>query len=188
MTAESVMEEVLKDMHFYKSSGGGATFSGGECMLRIDFLEELLKACKASGIHTAVDTAGHVPFEHFLRILPFTDLFLYDIKCMDSQKHRTYTGVENSLILENLRKLLATGKEVWIRIPIIGGVNDTEDEMEEIKACLSSWGPPKRVELLPYHEIGYHKYTALGKEAPRFTAPDDEKMKRLKHIFRDFNK
>ncbi len=181
-----IIEEVLKDVHFYKSSGGGVTFSGGECMLQIDFLEQLLIACKTHGIHTAVDTAGHIPFEHFLRILPFTDLFLYDIKILDSQKHKTYTGVENDLILENLRKLLSTGKDVWIRIPIIGGVNDTVEEMRRIKAFLVSCGVPKKIDLLPYHEIGNHKYVALGKELHTFTVPSEDKMKQLNNVFRGF--
>jgi pyruvate formate lyase activating enzyme len=88
-----VMKEICKDKAFYDASGGGVTFSGGECMLQIDFLEEILKRCKQAGIHTAVDTAGHVPFACFERILPYTDLFLYDIKCCDRDKHLTYTGV-----------------------------------------------------------------------------------------------
>ena len=99
------MREILKDKSFYELSGGGVTFSGGECMLRVDFLEVLLRECKKNGIHTAVDTAGHVPFERFEQIIPYTDLFLYDIKCYHSDKHRQYTGVGNELILENLQLL-----------------------------------------------------------------------------------
>ena len=110
-TVDEVLKEILKDKTFYDNSGGGVTFSGGECMLQIDFLEEILKECKKNGIHTAVDTAGHVPFEFFERIIPYTDLFLYDVKCFDSDKHRQYTGVENQLILKNLKRLLATRSE-----------------------------------------------------------------------------
>ena len=105
-TVDEVMREILKDKLFYENSGGGVTFSGGECMLQIDFLEEILKACKENGIHTAVDTAGHVPYERFEQILPYTDLFLYDVKCFDSDKHKQYTGVENQLILKNLKFMI----------------------------------------------------------------------------------
>ena len=104
-TANEVLSILVKDKIFYSSSGGGVTFSGGECMLQIDELLELMKKCKDQGLHTALDTAGHVPYEYFERILPYTDLFLYDVKCMDSNKHKKYTGVENRLILENLKNL-----------------------------------------------------------------------------------
>ena len=152
-------------------------------MLQIDFLEEILKECKKNGIHTAVDTAGHVPFEFFERIIPYTDLFLYDVKCFDSDKHRQYTGVENQLILKNLKILLAKSTPVWIRIPIIPTVNDTEEELQRIKEYLSSCGIPEKVELLPYHAMGEHKYAAIGKEVHVFSVPSKEKMTQLKKIF-----
>ena len=182
-TVNEVMREILKDTAFYDNSGGGVTFSGGECMLQIDFLAELLKRCKENGIHTAVDTAGHVPFEFFERIIPYTDLFLYDVKCFDSDKHKQYTGVENQLILKNLKSLLAKSTPVWIRIPIIPTVNDTEEELQRIKEYLSSCGIPEKVELLPYHAMGEHKYAAIGKETQIFSVPSEEKMKHLKNIF-----
>lgn len=182
-TIEEVMKEVLKDKALYEASGGGVTFSGGECMLQIDFLEAILKRCKEEGIHTAVDTAGHVPFEHFERILPYTDLFLYDIKCMDNATHKRHVGAENVRILENLGRLLEKNAPVLIRVPIIPGVNDTEEEMKEIKAFLHRHGAPVGVELLPYHAMGEHKYAALGKEATAFTVPSEEKMRTLRKIF-----
>ena len=182
-TIDEVMREILKDKVFYENSGGGVTFSGGECMLQIDFLEEILKECKKNGIHTAVDTAGHVAFECFERILPYTDLFLYDIKCYDSEKHKKYTGVSNELLFSNLKKLLQTDKTIWVRIPVIPTVNDTEEEMLTIKTFLSSCGMPEKVELLPYHAMGEHKYAAIGKEAQIFPTPSEEKMMRLKKIF-----
>ena len=177
------MREILKDKTFYENSGGGVTFSGGECMFQIDFLEAILKECKNNGVHTAVDTAGHVPYERFERILPYTDLFLYDIKCFDSEKHKQYTGVGNELILENLKRLLATDKSVWIRIPIIPTVNDTEEEIRSIRSFLLSCGTPEKVELLPYHAMGEHKYAAIGKKVKMFSVPSEEKMKHLKNIF-----
>ena len=181
-TVYEVLSTILKDKAFYENSGGGVTFSGGECMLQIDFLTEVLKACKENGIYTAVDTAGHVPYEHFEKILPYTDLFLYDVKCFDSEKHRQYTGVGNELILENLKKLLATDVPVWVRIPIIPTVNDTVEEMQRIKGYIYSCGKPQNIELLPYHAMGEHKYAAIGKEVQRFSAPCEEKMRELRNI------
>ena len=183
-TVDEVMREVLKDKGIYESSAGGVTFSGGECMLQIDFLEAILKKCKEEGIHTAVDTAGHVPFEYFARILPFTDLFLYDIKCLDSEKHEKYTGVKNERILENLERLLKCGASVWVRIPVIPGVNDSVEEMGGIKAFLDASGTPEKIELLPYHAMGEHKYGALGREAEVFSVPSKERMEALRHVFR----
>ena len=182
-TVNEVMREILKDTAFYETSGGGVTFSGGECMLQIDFLEAILKECKMNGIHTAVDTAGHVPFACFERILPYTDLYLYDIKCYDREKHKELTGVSNEFILSNLKRLLKSGKNVWIRIPIIPEVNDHEAELVAIQSLLSSYGCPEKVELLPYHAMGEHKYIAIGKEAQIFSTPSEEKMMQLKKIF-----
>lgn len=182
-TVGNMLSVILKDKAFYESSGGGVTFSGGECMLQIDFLEAILKECKKDGIHTAVDTAGHVPFEYFERILPFTDLFLYDVKCYDSEKHKKHTGVGNERILSNLKNLLKTDKAIWIRIPIIPTFNDSVDEMQHIEAFLHSHKYPEKVELLPYHAMGEHKYAALGKVSQTFSIPSEEKMMQLKKIF-----
>lgn len=182
-TVDEVLVEIIKDKTFYENSGGGVTFSGGECMLQIDFLCEILKKCKENGIQTAVDTAGHIPFESFEKILPCTDLFLYDIKIIDSKKHKQYVGVENELILENLKKLFKTGAKIWIRIPVIADVNDSIEEMQKIKAFLDGCGKPEKVELLPYHAMGENKYRAIGKEPQIFKTPDSEKMKQLKQIF-----
>lgn len=182
-TAEEVLRQILKDKRFYDNSGGGVTFSGGECMLQIDFLEDLLKKCKEIGIHTAVDTAGHIPFSYFQRILPYTDLFLYDIKCFDSSVHQEYVGVTNDLILSNLKKLLQFGAKVWIRIPIITGVNDTSEEMENIRNLLTDFGKPEKIELLPYHSMGENKYPAIGRAPMVFSVPEAKKIKKLYHVF-----
>ena len=182
-TVGEVMGEILKDKIFYENSGGGVTFSGGECMLRIDFLEAILKECKKNGINTAVDTAGHVPFEDFERILPYTDLFLYDVKCFDSKKHQEYTGKGNELIFENLAGLLRTDKKVWVRIPVIPTVNDSVEEMTAIRKMLDSFGHPDKVELLPYHSMGDHKYEAIGTKAQGFSVPSKERISELDRIF-----
>lgn len=182
-TVDEILCEILKDRVYYEAAGGGVTFSGGECMLQIDFLSALLKRCKANGIHTAVDTAGHVPYEYFERVMEDTDLFLYDVKCLNTEKHKEYTGVGNERILDNLKKLLVSGKDVWVRIPIISEVNDTETEMQEIRQFFDTYGTPRKVELLPYHAMGEHKYTAIGRSTVPFSAPDGGKMEQLQHIF-----
>lgn len=181
-TVDEVFSEIVKDKSFYENSGGGVTFSGGECMLQLDFLVEILKKCRENGIHTVVDTAGHVPFGSFEAVMPYTDLFLYDIKVLDSAKHRQYIGTDNELILLNLRKLFAAGAKVLIRIPVICGVNDTEEEMRNIKKFLADCGNPEKVELLPYHAMGENKYRALDRQPQLFQAPDEEKMKRLREV------
>ena len=182
-TVDEVFAEVIKDKAYYDNSGGGVTFSGGECMLQMDFLIEILKKCKENGIHTAVDTAGHIPFQSFEKILPYTDLFLYDIKMFDSQKHKKYTGVGNELILKNLKKLFKSKAKIWIRIPVIAGVNDTKEEMLQIKAFLDQYGNPERVELLPYHAMGENKYAAIGKVPQQFVSPDNDMLNKLKAVF-----
>lgn len=178
-TTDELMEEILADKLFYDTSGGGATFSGGECMLHLDFLEELLQKCKRHGVHTAVDTAGHVPFSHFERVLPFTDMFLYDVKSMDPEVHRAYTGVDNVLILDNLAKLLEHRARVWIRVPVVVGVNDNEQEMHALAAFLEKHGLPEKIELLPYHAMGESKSRAIGRAPQIFKAPDKEKLATL---------
>ena len=182
-TVEEVLTEVMKDTGFYDNSGGGVTFSGGECMLQIDFLLEILKKCKENGIHTAVDTAGHIPFKNFEKILPYTDLFLYDIKLFDSLNHKKYVGVANELILENLKKLFAAGAKIWVRIPIIPGINDRIEDMQQFREFLLDCGKPEKVELLPYHAMGENKYRAIQKESHSFTVPTSETMDMLKSVF-----
>ena len=182
-TLQEVFCEIVKDKLFYETSGGGVTFSGGECMLSVDFLSEALKLCRENGIHTAVDTAGAVPYEAFEQILPFTDLFLYDVKMFDPVKHKAYTGVDNKLIFDNLGALLDGGARVTVRIPVIAGVNDSEEEMHSIKAFLDLHGGAE-VELLPYHSMGVHKYEALGREAISFAAPSEERLTELRRIFK----
>ncbi len=182
-TVDEVFAEIIKDKSFYENSGGGVTFSGGECMLQIEFLVIILKKCKENGIHTAVDTAGHIPFEGFEKILPYTDLFLYDIKCLDNEKHKKYVGVENQRILENLKRLFEMNAKIWIRIPVVSGINDSVAEMQAIQAFLQKCGNPEKVELLPYHAMGENKYAAIGRSVQRFSKPDDNKWKELKAIF-----
>ena len=184
MTPEELLEEVLLDAPFY-GDDGGVTFSGGECMLQKDFLLTCLRLCKEKGIHTAVDTAGHVCWEAFLAVMPYTDLFLYDIKAMDNAVHQHYTGRSNALILENLGKLLDAGAKVWVRIPVIPGVNDNKENFLSLKSFLNCHTPPEKIELLPYHAMGETKYTALGRIFEAFNVPTKEHMAQLEnYIFR----
>ena len=169
-TVDEVFSEIIKDKAYYDNSDGGVTFSGGECMLQIDFLVEILKKCRENGIHTVVDTAGHIPYENFKKILPYTDLFLYDIKIFDTQKHKKYIGVGNELIFENLKKLFWSGAKIWIRIPIIPNVNDSLEEMQKINDFLKTIGTSEKIELLPYHAMGEYKYRAICKEPEIFGA------------------
>lgn len=181
-TVDKIFSEVVKDKLFYEKSGGGVTFSGGECMLQMNFLYEILKKCKENGIHTAVDTAGNVPWKYFEKILPYTDLFLYDVKAFHDEKHKQYTGVGNEIIFDNLKKLFECGASVWIRIPVIPGVNDTADEMQKIKEFLKPYKPLK-IELLPYHSFGTHKYDVLNMKKHEFDVPDEKIMKELNSFF-----
>jgi pyruvate formate lyase activating enzyme len=183
-TADEVISEILKDKRLYESSGGGVTFSGGECMMQIEFLEELLKRCKEKELHTAIDTAGNLPYDFFERVIPYTDLFLYDVKCYDKDKHEQYTGSSNEKILDNLAKLLDSDTPVWIRIPVISGINDSTEEIKNIKSFLDTYGKPEKVELLPYHALGENKYEALGKSAVKFSAPSEEQMRELNKFFK----
>lgn len=182
VSAEDILTQILSDAPFY-TNGGGVTFSGGECMLQPDFLLLLLKKCREQGIHTAVDTAGCVPWESFEKTAPYTDLFLYDIKLMDPDLHRQYTGVDNRRILSNLGRLLKSGAKVWVRIPVIPGVNDSVAQMEEIKAFLEQYPKPQRIELLPYHAMGEGKYPALGKQAQCFSVPSADRIRALRAVF-----
>ena len=176
-----VFGEIIKDKPFYDNSGGGVTFSGGECMLQIDFLAEILKKCKSAGLHTAVDTAGNVPWDYFEKILPYTDLFLYDIKAYDNALHIAGTGVSNKKILENLVKL-APKSDIIIRIPIIGGYNDNAEEMKQIAEYLKPLHISK-AELLPYHGMAKNKYEALNMKFTDYPPAEPVKIEKLRELF-----
>lgn len=182
-TVSDLLDELKKDKLFYQTSGGGVTFSGGECMLQIEFLEEVLRRCKLEGISTAVDTAGAVEFTRFERVLPYTDLFLYDIKAADKATHVQYVGADNKLIIRNLQALCERGARVWVRIPVIDGVNTSEQEMRAISALVNACNVEK-VELLPYHAFGEHKYQALGMQGRAFKRPTDEQLQAFVKLFK----
>lgn len=158
------MDEIEKERIFFDHSGGGVTFSGGEPLLHADFLIELLDECGRRGIHRAVDTAGLANTDLLLEVAKRTDLFLYDLKMIDSERHQKWTGVPNEKILENLQVLAESGANIIIRIPLIGGVNDDAKNITETARFVSALaGLPKVVNLLPYHKIAQHKYGKLGR-------------------------
>ena len=161
ISAEALLEEVLADRDFYGEEGG-VTFSGGECLLQSDFVADMLGRLKACGISTAVDTCGNVSWESLEKALPFCDTWLYDVKCVDPEVHRQFTGRNNSRILENLKKLGQTGANIWIRVPVIPGFNDNEVEMERIAAVAVATPGVCQVTLMPYHTLGKSKYATLG--------------------------
>ena len=162
---EELVNQLLRDRRYYETSGGGVTFSGGEPMLHPAYLAQVLCLCKKAELHTAVDTAGCVPFKSFETVLPWVDLFLYDIKLWDEERHRLATGVSNRRILENLRLLTDAGGSVFIRTPVIPGYNAEREELGHIAAFLAEL--PHResirlIQLLPYHSYGVGKYRSLG--------------------------
>lgn len=183
MSAEEICGIIEKDRAYYENSGGGATFSGGECLLQADALVPLLRLCREGGIHTAVDTAGAVPWETFEKVDPWTDLYLYDLKCADERLHLQYTGVSNRLPLENLRRLAAKDPDrITVRIPVIPEVNGNDAEMRAMAEILRGAGI-RSVELLPYHKMGNHKYEALQRPYRDFTVPSAEDMKQFRAYF-----
>jgi len=157
VSVEEVMEQILKDVVFYDQSGGGVTFSGGEPMVQVEFLSALLQACKESGINTILDTCGYAYSEEFDRICGLVDLFLYDIKIIDDTEHLKYTGKSNKLILENLKMLSENGEKIEIRIPIVPGITDTEENLEAIVRFLAHLENIYKVCLLPYNKLGEDK-------------------------------
>ncbi len=157
-TEDELMDVLLADRDYYLATGGGVTFSGGECMLYPDFVARLATRCAEAGVSVAVDTAGNVPYTHFEMVLPHVDLFLYDIKCLDEDLHRRGTGVGNSRILENLERLRKTGKRILIRTPEIPGFNKGEEIARIRRYCADRELPH---EVLAYHRFGEDKAKAL---------------------------
>lgn len=162
MSLDEVLDEILKDEIFYDDSMGGVTFSGGEPLMQPRFLRALLEGCRSSGIHTAIDTCGYAPPEILMAVVPLANLFLYDLKLMEEALHVEFTGISNKLILENLQLLGRAHDNIWIRVPIIPGVNDREDQLEALARFASSIPGVRQVNLLPYHTTGVPKFRRLG--------------------------
>lgn len=185
-TANEVFMEIVKDRHYYEQSGGGVTLSGGECLLFPDFTLEILRKCKAGNIHTAVETALFVPWENIERVIPYVDLFFADLKIPVPEKHKKYTGHDNGLIIENLKRLSEIHDNIIIRIPLIPGVNDTECDMRKFSEIVKNFGKGiKDVELLKYNYLASSKYTQCGMEYHDFgeETQSDEYVEVLKKGF-----
>jgi pyruvate formate lyase activating enzyme len=188
VTADQVMSEILKDRLFYDESGGGVTFSGGEPMMQIDFLAGLLEKCRRNEIGTAVDTSGYAPVEDFRRILDICDIFLYDMKIMDDKKHIEYTGVSNRLILDNLKFLADAGKNINVRIPVIAGITDSDENLGAIAEFLKPLGRIKEINLLPYNKLGEDKARRfrLNQNRYRGETPSEEVLLDKKRMLESF--
>ncbi|MHA1910085.1 MAG: glycyl-radical enzyme activating protein [Candidatus Kariarchaeaceae archaeon] len=187
ISSADLMEEILKSTIYYDFSEGGVTFSGGEPLLQSSFLKEVLIKCKKEGIHTTLDTSGYASLESFKSVINDIDLFLYDLKIINNELHKKFTGVPNSQIIDNLRFLTQTrSNDVIIRIPIIPGITSTDQNIEDILTLLSSLNTVKEVNLLPFHNVS-EKYDRLGKKynLEHVKAPSDEEMQQIKERFEE---
>jgi pyruvate formate lyase activating enzyme len=163
--SEDLLMEIEKDLVFMNESGGGVTFSGGEPLQQPEFLEEILSLCHSNNIQTAIDTSGFAPRGVVERIIPLTNLFLFDLKLLKDDLHIHYTGLSNKIILENLSLIAEAGKRIWIRLPMIENVNDMPEDVQSISIFLQSLpGAIEAINILPYHVIGKGKYNKFGKE------------------------
>jgi pyruvate formate lyase activating enzyme len=166
MTVDEVMDEVRRDAVFYRRSGGGVTFSGGEPLAQPAFLLEALRRSRRWGYHTTVETCGQVRWEDLREAAAQTDLFLYDVKHLDPERHRDLVGCDNRLVLENLERLLAEGARVTVRVPVVPGCNDGAADFDALARFAAAHPGIASIELLPHHRLGDHKYEALGRPAP----------------------
>jgi pyruvate formate lyase activating enzyme len=185
VSVADALEEIRKDIVFYDQSGGGATFSGGEPMMQVDFLEAILRACRNDGITTAVDTSGYADPDDFGRIYDLVDYFLYDIKMIDDTLHRKFTGVSNSLILDNFARLAGKGTKVTVRIPLIPDITDTGENLVSTADFIKSFPSIKDVSLLPYNKLGEDKREKFGLEnkAGRLKTQEMEDLEKIRRLF-----
>lgn len=181
---KELMHEIEKDMVFYRESGGGVTFSGGEPLMQADALAQLLHLCKERELHTVVDTSGHAKPAAMKKVMPFTDLWLYDLKLMDDQQHVEYTGVSNDLALKNLEMLSSRGNKVIIRFPLVPGITDGIENLEGI-AFLMRKNRLNRIDILPYHSIAREKYRRLGQSylLENLVEPDEIRIDEVRSFF-----
>ena len=178
-----LVAEIAKDRVFYEQSGGGVTLSGGEVLCQPEAAEALARACNALGIHVAIDTCGHVPYENLARLSDCADLFLYDLKHLDPALHKEYTGQDNHLILGNLRRLSDSGAAIFLRIPLIEGFNADDRHIGALADFCRNLNV-RQIDLLPYHSTGSSKYQRMDRpyEPGRFAAPTPERLDRIQKI------
>ncbi|MFC1915553.1 glycyl-radical enzyme activating protein [Chloroflexota bacterium] len=182
MTVQDVLKEIMKDLEFYKASGGGVTLSGGEPLMQAEFARDILRECRKRKIPTAVETSGYAKWESVEPVFEYVDLVFFDIKHMDSLSHRKLTGVPNEPILSNSKKISDLKIPVIIRVPIIPEHNDSEHNVKAIVACVVKLENIERIELLPYHAYGSSKYRRIGLRyrLRSVKPPTDESVKKLK--------
>ncbi|MFW9915807.1 MAG: glycyl-radical enzyme activating protein [Candidatus Thorarchaeota archaeon] len=185
VSVEEVINDIEKDLIFYDESGGGVTFSGGEPLLQLEFLDCLLTACKERGISTVLDTSGYAPWEAIAKIKDKVDLFLYDLKIINDQEHQKYTGVSNKQVLANLERLDREGKNIIIRIPVIPEITETEEEINLMINWLQKLQTTREINLLPFHKFGKGKYARWNIEnrLPDLEPPSTERLTYLKKKF-----
>lgn len=187
MSVEEVMQSIENDIPFFEESGGGVTLSGGEPLMQPEFTSALLKACHKLYIRTAIDTSGFAEPDIIEMVLPYTDLFLYDLKLADNEAHKQYTGVSNRPVLENLKKISGSGKPIFIRIPLIAGITDTEENLSGLKNIIEQTQGICRIDLLPYHAIAKSKYERMGKSCLHQAGNgyDQSKAQEIKAYFKN---
>jgi pyruvate formate lyase activating enzyme len=184
MTLKQVLDEVRKDRPFYERSNGGITLGGGEPTMWTDFAYNLLWQCLQEGIDTTIETCGYASWKNLKLLSSVTNLFFYDLKCMDDKKHKKYTGVSNNLILQNLIKLSNLKRDIIVRIPIIPNVNDSKDNIDKTARFVKKLNNVRGIELLPYHRLGVTKYNNLGRtyKLADSLPPTDDKLDSLNAI------
>lgn len=184
MTVSEVFEKIRKNVSFFRHSNGGVTATGGEPLGQWQFVRELFLRCNDEGIHTALDTCGYAPWENLKAVLEYTDLVMFDLKVMNSEKHKLFTGVSNDLILNNLTRISETGIPFSIRIPIIPGYTDTVENIREVGRYVKGMKNLCQIELLPYHRLGESKYTWLKGRYPLagVQIPSEEYVEKLSKI------
>lgn len=191
-TVSELLSLVQEDAAFYEMSGGGVTLGGGECTAQPEAARDLLRECKAEGINTAIETCGHTKTEKLLEIAEYVDLFLFDIKHMDAKRHNELTGIGNELILHNLKELLKRRYNVKVRMPMLKGINDSKEEIDQVIQFLFPFRDDpnfKGVDLLPYHKMGVGKYSQLDKP---YAIEDDpslsqEDLDRIEGWLKEYN-
>jgi pyruvate formate lyase activating enzyme len=188
MTVNEVMKEIEKDKIFFEESGGGVTFSGGEPFAQYEFLSDLLNACRKRSIHTVLDTTGYIKREQLKNVYKMVDLFLYDLKHMDDELHKKFTGVSNKLIIENLEWLSNRKRNIVIRFPVVPGYNDSEKNIDLMKSLLEKLYPNiKYIDLLPYHKMASSKAERLGLKQQVYTIeePDPAQLESIRKKFEE---
>ena len=188
VTVKEVMDEVMKDRVYYKLSNGGITLSGGESLCQPEFALGILRAAKDYGINTAIESTACAPIETVRTLLPFLDTYLMDIKHIDPEKHRAFTGRDNKQILENARMLAKEANKLIVRVPVIPTFNDTKEEIGDIAKFVSEIMPHGEIHLLPYHRLGMDKYKGLGRDytLSHIEPPSDAHMEELLGVVKSY--